>query len=123
PSCAHSRTCSRPGPLASSAVDRLAAAIAGLAGAEVELERPPERQPGDYATNVALRTAKAAGRPPRELADELAAKAESLPEVERVEVAGPGFVNVHLADAFFAEVLAEVSEGYGRGFAERPERI
>ena len=58
-----------------------------------------------------------------ELADELAAKAALLPEVERVEVAGPGFVNVHLADAFFAEVLAEVSEGYGRGFAERPERI
>ena len=109
--------------MASNRLDELADALTAIAGADVELERPPERQPGDYATNVALRTAKAAGRPPRELAEELAAKAASLPEVERVEVAGPGFVNLHLADAFFAEVLAEVSEGYGRGFAERPERI
>lgn len=109
--------------MASSALDRLAAAIAALAGAEVELERPPERQPGDYATNVALRTAKAAGRPPRELADELAAKAGSLPEVEGAEVAGPGFLNLHLTDDFFRAALAEVGEGYGGGFAEQATRV
>jgi arginyl-tRNA synthetase len=109
--------------LGSSALGRLAAALGALAGADVELERPPERQPGDYATNVALRTAKGAGRPPRELAEELAARAETLPEVERAEVAGPGFVNFHLADAFFAAALAEIAEGYGSGFAERPERV
>jgi arginyl-tRNA synthetase len=109
--------------LASSAVDRLAAAIGELAGAEVELERPPERQPGDYATNVALRTAKGAGRPPRELAEELAKKAEALPEVERAEVAGPGFVNLHVSDDFLAATLAEIDEGYGGGSAAPRERI
>jgi arginyl-tRNA synthetase len=109
--------------LASNRLDELAAALGTLAEADVELERPPERQPGDYATNVALRTAKAAGRPPRELAEELARKAESLPEVERAEVAGPGFVNLHLTDDFFRAALAEVREGYGGGFAERPERV
>jgi arginyl-tRNA synthetase len=101
----------------------LAAALGELAGAEVELVRPPERQPGDYATNVALRMAKAAGRSPRELAEELAAKAAALPEVERAEVAGPGFVNLHLTDDFFRAVLAEVGQGYGGGFAEPPERV
>jgi len=109
--------------LASNAVDRLAAALGALAGADVELERPPERQPGDYATNVALRTAKGAGRPPRELAEELALKADSLAEVERAEVAGPGFVNLHLTDAFFTKALAEIEEGYGSGFAADRLRI
>src|SRR5439155_20621525 len=123
PSCAPSRTCSRPGPLASSSIDALAAALGALAGAEVELERPPERQPGDYATNVALRTAKGAGRPPRELAEELALKADSLVEVERAEVAGHGFVNLHLTDAFFTKALAEIEEGYGSGFAADRLRI
>jgi len=109
--------------LASNAVERLAAAIGELAGAEVELERPPERQPGDYATNVALRTAAAARRAPRELAEELAAKADGLPEVARAEVAGPGFVNFHLTDAFFLDALAEIQPGYGGGSAETPSRI
>jgi len=109
--------------LASNRLDELAAALGTLAGADVELERPPERQPGDYATNVALRTAKAAGRPPRELAEELATSAESLPEVERAEVAGPGFVNLHLTDAFFAAALAEIDADYGSRFAAERLRI
>jgi arginyl-tRNA synthetase len=109
--------------LASEAVDRLAAAVGELAGADVVLERPPESQPGDYATNVALRTAKAAGRPPRELAEELAAAVASLPGVERAEVAGPGFVNLYVADSFLVEALGEVGEGYGGGFAAARERV
>jgi len=109
--------------LASNAVDRLAAALGELAEGEIELERPPERQPGDYATNVALRTAKVAGRPPRELAEDLAAKAAALSEVERAEVAGPGFVNLHLRDSFFVEALGEIGQGYGGGFAEPRERV
>ena len=102
---------------------RLEASLGELAGAEVELERPPERQPGDYATNVALRTAKAAGRPPRELAEELATKAEALPQVERAEVAGPGFVNLHVGDSFFRAALREIGEGYGGSTAERREVV
>jgi arginyl-tRNA synthetase len=106
----------------SRAVERLAARLAELAGGEVELERPKDAAHGDFATNVALRTAKAARRPPRELAEELAARAVGLEEVTRAEVAGPGFLNLWLADSFFLEALAEMGEGYGGGFAE-PERV
>jgi arginyl-tRNA synthetase len=106
-----------------SELKRLEAALSELAGAEVELDRPPESQPGDYATNIALRTAAAARRPPRELAAELAAKAESLPQVERAEVAGPGFVNLHVGDSFLVAALAEIGAGYGGGYAEQRERI
>jgi arginyl-tRNA synthetase len=106
-----------------SSLDRLAASLAELAGADVELARPPERQPGDYATNVALRTSKSVGRPPRELAEELASRAVALPEVERAEVAGPGFVNLHLTDAFFRASLADVGSDYGGASADAPERV
>jgi arginyl-tRNA synthetase len=106
-----------------SAVERLAALIGEAVGAEVELERPKDPAHGDFATNVALRSAKAAGRPPRELAQELAAKVVELPEIESAEVAGPGFLNLRLADPFFVGALAEIDEGYGGGWAGTPERV
>jgi arginyl-tRNA synthetase len=109
--------------LASNRVEQLAAAIGKLAGAEIELERPPDTAKGDYATNIALRTAKTVGRPPREIAEELAGKLTELPEIERAEVAGPGFVNVWVADTFFVDALAEITAAYGGGFAGQPERI
>jgi arginyl-tRNA synthetase len=105
------------------AVDRLAAELARIAGAPVELERPGKAEHGDYATNVAMRLAPERRRAPRELAEELAAKAIELPAVERAEVAGPGFLNLWLADDWFAEALAEVDDGFGGGSAERPERV
>ena len=105
------------------AVAGLAARLAEIAGADVQLERPKDPAHGDFATNVALRTAKTAGRPPRELAAELAAKLAELPEIAAAEVAGPGFVNLRLADAFFLAALAEVGDGYGGGSAATPERV
>ena len=109
--------------MSAEAVDRLAARLAEVAGADAQLERPKDPAHGDFATNVALRTAKAAGRPPCELAAELAAKLAELPEIAAAEVAGPGFVNLRLADAFFLEALAEVRDGYGGGWVERAERV
>ncbi len=109
--------------MAEQALDRLAAAIGGLAGCAVVLERPKDPTHGDYATNVALQGAAAHKRPPREFAAELAERVVSLPEVERAAVAGPGFVNLWLADSFLAAALAEIGEDYGAGFAEPAERI
>jgi arginyl-tRNA synthetase len=97
------------------AVDRLAAALSELAGTDVELERPSDPEHGDYATNVALRSAKEAKRPPRELAQELVGRFEELPQVASAEVAGPGFLNLRLTDAFFADALGEMGDDYGRG--------
>ena len=105
------------------AVERLTVRLAEVAGADVQLERPKDSAHGDFATNVALRAAKAAGRPPRDLAAELAAKLAELPEISAAEVAGPGFVNLRLADAFFIEALAEIGDCYGGGSAETPERV
>jgi arginyl-tRNA synthetase len=112
--------------LPASALEQLADALSGLAGAPVELERPTKAEHGDYATNVALRTAPATKRPPRELAEELARAAAGLAPVERAEVAGPGFVNLWLATTWFGEVLAEMLEAgreYGKGTPAARERF
>jgi len=104
-------------------VDRLAEAVGALAGETLELERPKDPSHGDYATSVALRLAGKLRRPPREIADELAAKARELPEVADASVAGPGFVNLTVTDAFLAEVLAEIDRDFGGGWAEARERV
>ncbi len=85
----------------------------------INLERPANREHGDWSTNVALATAKAAQKNPRELATELVATLnESPPDlVSSIEIAGPGFINFRLHDAWLHEVLSEViSEGV-KGFA------
>jgi arginyl-tRNA synthetase len=108
--------------LAADPVTSLAEAL----GPGVELERPGEAVHGDYATNAALRLAGSRRKPPRELALELAGLAESLPEVVRAEVAGPGFVNLFLADAWFTDALAAVlaaGEDFGGGSAAERLRI
>jgi arginyl-tRNA synthetase len=78
--------------------------------AAISLERPARREHGDWSSNVALTTAKAAGRKPRELATQLTEIIATDPpsHVERVEVAGPGFVNFHLAATWLYDVLREV---------------
>ena len=105
---------------------RLEARLSELAGAPVELERPSDPAHGDYATNVALKLAPARRQAPRELAEELAAAAAGLDDVERAEVAGPGFVNLWLAPSWFGEALGEVLEAgaeFGAGRAESRERV
>jgi arginyl-tRNA synthetase len=107
-------------------VKTLAAELASAAGAELELERPAEAEHGDYATNVALRLAGTRRRPPREIAGEIAAAAEGLPEVARAEVAGPGFVNVFLKDGWFGKTLEAIlgdGSSYGAGSAASRERV
>jgi arginyl-tRNA synthetase len=106
-----------------SAVERLAARVAELAGTEVELERPKDPAHGDFATNVAMRSAKAIGRSPRDVAQELAEKVVALDEIESADVAGPGFLNLHVGDRFYLEALGEIDEGYGGGSAETRERV
>src|SRR4249920_3504754 len=87
---------------------------------EIVLERPRVPEHGDWSTNVALATAKAAGRNPRELASELAASLNDahIPHVETVEVAGPGFVNFRLRDTWLYEVLRDVVESGVDGYAK-----
>ncbi|SNR44782.1 arginyl-tRNA synthetase [Blastococcus mobilis] len=97
------------------AVDR--GALAVEVPDEVVVERPKNRAHGDYATNVALRLAKAAGRPPREVAGLLATDLAAQPGIAAVDVAGPGFLNLTLAEGALGRIAVQaVTAGaaYGR---------
>ena len=107
-------------------VSRLRDALADVAGVSVELERPSDPAHGDYATNAALRLAPTRKRAPREIAAEIAAEAVRRGLAERAEAAGPGFVNLHVPDAWIARAVAAVlesGEDFGGGSAARRERI
>ena len=90
------------------------------AGASVEgiaLEPPKESAHGDLATNAAMVLAKPAGLAPRALADRIVPLLSSDPYIERVEIAGPGFINLTLSLSFWPTVLRMVLEqgdGYGK---------
>ncbi|HVY44910.1 MAG TPA: arginine--tRNA ligase [Minicystis sp.] len=81
-------------------------------------------QHADYQANVALALAKKLGRPPRDVAAALAARLAEVDAFERVEVAGPGFLNLWLRPAFYARALAEAAgPDLGVAKAERPETV
>jgi len=85
---------------------------------DVGVERPRNPEHGDYATNVALRTAKKAGVPPRELATWLAEELAGQDGIASAEIAGPGFINLRLAADAQGGILADVLAGgasYGHG--------
>jgi arginyl-tRNA synthetase len=108
------------------AIERLQAALGESAGAEVVLERPGDEAHGDYATNIAMRLAGARKQPPRAIAEQLVAQASELPDVERAEIAGPGFVNLWLASAWYRDALAEILAAgmdYGAGSAAGKEKV
>jgi len=84
----------------------VAAAVKDLFGVEtrVELTRPDE-QFGDYATNVALQLAKQVGKNPREIAEAIKEKLAGAEQLQSVEIAGPGFLNLKLTDELLAQSL------------------
>ena len=102
----------------------VAAAASELAGngrsPGAKLERPPRPEFGDYSSNAAMLLAPVLGEPPRAVAERLGdALGERLGSaVERVEIAGPGFLNLFMTDAWYLHSLAgslEAGEDYGRG--------
>jgi arginyl-tRNA synthetase len=86
--------------------------------ADVQLERPRNRDHGDWASNIAMKLAKPLGVNPRELAEEIAEEAAKLEGVASVDVAGPGFINITLdaaAAGALAKTIVEQGDAYGRG--------
>ena len=77
---------------------------------EIHLEQPARREHGDFSSNVAMKLAKAAGRPPRELAQDLVDRINASPpaHVVSAEVAGPGFVNFRLDDGWLHDMIPTV---------------
>ena len=83
-----------------------------VAPSAVHLGRPALLDHGDWSTNAALVNAKALGRPPRQIAEDLAERVRAAPppHLRTVEVAGPGFVNFHLEPGWLHGAMAEVIE-------------
>src|SRR5215211_3401542 len=105
------------------AVQDAAAALrdgGAAAGDRLSLERPKQAGFGDYSTNAAMLLAPALGEPPRAVAERLGAVLQErlAGHVEKVEVAGPGFLNLFLADAWYLAAVDEVlraGDDFGRG--------
>jgi arginyl-tRNA synthetase len=82
-----------------------------------ELLAPKQKDHGDFATNIALVLAKRADKPPREVAQAIADALPRAPFVERVEVAGPGFLNIFTTDVWLHGVVRQIAakaQDYGR---------
>ncbi|MEU4388876.1 arginine--tRNA ligase [Promicromonospora sp. NPDC023805] len=106
--------------LAAAVADGTLALPADAVPASVHVERPRQREHGDWATNVALQLAKKAGTTPRALAEDLAARLGATPGIKSVGVAGPGFLNITLdagAAGELARTIVEAGAAYGRGEA------
>jgi len=94
--------------VASALADAVAAGELSLAEIpDPALERPRDPAHGDWATSVALRSAKAAGMNPRQVAEIVAARIAENPDIAAVEIAGPGFINLRLASSALQRVLRD----------------
>ena len=90
------------------------------------IERTREASHGDFASNLAMRLAKPARMKPRDIAERIVAAIGRSPEIDRVEIAGPGFINFHLSAAAFHRELATMlthGENYGRQPAREHPKI
>ena len=88
----------------------------GVENSEVSLEHPAELSHGDYSTNIAMASAKLAKQKPRDIAERIVAELQkNLPAgVEKIEVAGAGFINFHLKKEFFADAVKDIDADFGK---------
>jgi arginyl-tRNA synthetase len=129
---------SAPGGISQAPLQELAeavhAAAAAVRGADRQppappkLERPKRQGQGDYSTNAAMLLAPVLGAPPREIAQRVASELRGIlgEDLERTEVAGPGFLNLVLSDGWHRRALRTVldaGDDYGSGGAAPSERI
>ncbi len=108
------------------AQDRGADAAGALTAEDVALERPRNRDHGDWASTIALKLAGAVGAAPRELADGIAQALADTPGIAAVEVAGPGFINVRLETAAagaLARAIVEAGAAYGTNTSQSGQTV
>ena len=100
--------------------------IDGVTPETITLERPKNRDHGDYATSIALQLAKSAGKNPREIAEIIVDFLSSVDEITDLAIAGPGFINITLNRTSQAELvltILEAGKDFGRGHALAGVRI
>ncbi|RMG92788.1 MAG: arginine--tRNA ligase [Zetaproteobacteria bacterium] len=90
---------------------------------EIRLTRPKLREHGDYASNLALQLSRQLGKPPRQVAEDLLARVVWPQVVASAEIAGPGFINIHLRQASETQVIWDVlRQGHTYGCRSQQER-
>ena len=97
-----------------------AGSLSGPIPASIKLERPKDRDHGDYATSIALQLAKPAGKKPREVAQIICDHLAGTVGISKVDIAGPGFINITLNRANQAELVTTIlkaTKDYGKGNA------
>ena len=110
--------------LVSASVSKVLGSAAAAGSGSIEFERPKRKEHGDWSSNIALTLGREHGSP-RDVAEKLARELPASDVVERVEVAGPGFLNFYLSPAFFHDVVrraADASSSFGRS-NEPAERV
>lgn len=93
----------------------------GVSAADIVLERPRNRDHGDWASNIAMRLAKPFGTNPRELAQQIADGLAAVDGIASTEVAGPGFINIRLdaaAAGALAKVIVDAGTAYGTNMSQ-----
>jgi arginyl-tRNA synthetase len=120
-----------PDLLSASVLDAVRAAVeAGELTVDVPatavIERPKNREHGDYATNIAMQLAKPAGRSPRDVAALIAERLRQEPGIDAVDIAGPGFLNITLhaaAQGELARTIVDAGSAFGRSTPLAGQRI
>lgn len=94
---------------------------------EIQLDVPRDKAHGDYATNLAMQLTRVAKQPPRQIAEAIVSRFDpAAAGVKRVEVAGPGFINLFLDNSYLADVVREVlamGEAYGKADVGRGQKV
>jgi arginyl-tRNA synthetase len=94
--------------------------LKGAAPESIKLERPKDRTHGDYASSIALQLAKPAGMNPREVAQIIADQLNGVDGISKVDIAGPGFINITLnraSQAALVETILKATKDFGKGNA------
>ena len=103
-----------------------AGSLSGQIPEAIKLERPKDRDHGDYATSIALQLAKPAGKNPRDVAQIICDLLAGTEGISKVDIAGPGFINITLNRADQAELVTTIlkaTKDYGKGSALAGVRI
>ena len=94
--------------------------LSGQAPDTIKLERPKDRDHGDYASSIALQLAKPAGKSPREVAQIISDQLTGVADISKVDIAGPGFINITLnraSQAALVQTILAAQSDYGKGTA------
>ena len=95
----------------------------GAEASEALVEVPKEKTHGDYSSNVALALSKKLGKNPIEVAQEIVAKIGEQKNIEKIEVAGPGFINFYLSREFFVGELKKINKNFGKNVSLKNKKI